>query len=403
MKTKPDSKTRIGRKSILTVSLVTAFALFLMFSSLYTPANSGVGNSLAGTTYNASYQYYQSNYSYNGSAAVAYAEMVHQKYFHTQTYPAGINESVLQKNLDFYSSEDCAHYVSEALIAGGLTDLAMVGTGYPGDNLTTYQSGFPGSYGIVGAYRLAVYLAGYDLSIFPNNATVERIMGYQPIPASYLGSPHASIYYVSNYSMMPAYFLSPGDVIMDGGAGSGHAMLYIGNGTVLQTDPAAEWKYSPSVDQNISFYGMLMHNGVNVSSMYIHMPTVSSHKDVRITGLAGKLILNQSKETISTGTVKFIGSFPNGVGYGNYSYTWMDNGKIVSNSQVSTLKLTQGQNNITLEATGSNGTATASMQVDYEPQQGFMLLGLSAPLSYAIVAVPVVIIAGVATYAVKRK
>ena len=30
--------------------------------------------------------------------------------------------------------------------------------------------------------------------------------------------------------MFPSYFLSPGDVIVDGGAGNGHAMLYIGNG-----------------------------------------------------------------------------------------------------------------------------------------------------------------------------
>lgn len=404
MTIKPKFKLKFGKKSIFLVVVIAVFAAFLMLSSLYTPTSSGVGNSYSGyASTNASYHYYQTNNSYNPTAAVAYAEMVHQKYFHTQTYPAGNNKSIFQKNLDYYNSEDCAHYVSEALIAGGLTDLGLVGAGYPGDNLTNYQSGFPGSYGIVGAYRLADYLAGYDLPIFPNNATAERIMGYYPIPASYLGSPHASIYYVTNYSMMPSSFLSPGDVIIDGGAGSGHAMMYIGNGTVLQTDPAAQWQYSPAVDQNISFYSWLTLHGNNVSAIYIHMPTYTSTKQVKITGFSGKTFLNHSKETLSTGTVKLIGSFPDGVGYGNYSYIWMDNGKVVSISQVTTLNLTRGQNNVTLEATGSNGTATATMLVNYEPQQGLVLLGISAPLSYVIVAVPVVIAAAVAVYAVKRK
>ena len=402
--TKPKLKLKLRGKSILSVFLMATFAIFLMLSSLYSPANTGVGNSFSGQIItNTSYHYYPSNNTYNPAAAVAYAEMVHQNYFHKQTYPAGINQSILQKNLDFYNSEDCAHYVSEALIAGGLTDLALVGNGYPGDNLTNYQSGFPGSYGIVGAYRLADYLTGYDLPIFPNNTTAERIMGYQPLPASYLGSPHATIYYVTNYSMMPASFLSPGDVIIDGGAGSGHAMMYIGNGSVLQTDPADQWQYSPAVDQNISFYGLLTYHGANVSAIYIHIPTNTSTKEVKITGFSGKTYLNQSRETLSTGTVNLIGSFPDGVGYGNYTYSWMDNGKVVSNSQVTSLNLIQGQNNITLEATGSNGTATATMLVNYEPQQGFVILGISAPLSYVIVALPVIIIAAVAVYAVKRK
>ena len=127
--------------------------------------------------------YYYPGYSYNGQDAVNYARPVDQKYYHSSSYPSGDNLTVLQKNLDYYNSEDCAHFVSEALISGGLTALA---SNPPGDNLTGYDHNyFVGSYGIVGVYRLADYLAGYDLPVFPNNATDEQTIGYQPIPASY--------------------------------------------------------------------------------------------------------------------------------------------------------------------------------------------------------------------------
>ncbi|MDH2906405.1 MAG: hypothetical protein PXX82_08670, partial [Methanomassiliicoccales archaeon] len=147
--------------------------------------------------------------NYNPQLALEYAYLIHTKYYHANYYPSGINESILQKNLDHFNSEDCAHFVSEALIAGGLTVLAR---NPPGDNLSGYDNGaFVGSYGIVGVYRLADYLAGYDLPVFPANATAETTIGYQPIPASYAGSPHTSVYYVLNDSILPSYVLSPGD------------------------------------------------------------------------------------------------------------------------------------------------------------------------------------------------
>lgn len=306
-------------------------------------------------------------YKYNPSAAVKYGYMVHNNYFHTKTYPSGINASILQKNLDYFSnSEDCSHFVSQALIAGGLTILAQ---NPPGDNLQGYDGGqFVGSYGIVGVYRLDSYLAGYVLPIFSTNATAESTLGYQPIPASFNGSPLASFYYVTNDSMMPSYYLSPGDVISDGGVGGGHIMLYIGNGEVVQTDPAAIWNYIPGPlggDYNISFYGLDTLNGKNVSSLYIHMPTFSSTHSVRITVLYHGMQLKDSTLTSNTlipsgSPVYLIGSFPDGVGIGNYSYSWYDNGHLISTQQNFTFSPVQGANNLKLESTGSNGTATTT-------------------------------------------
>ncbi len=344
---------------------------------------------------------YYSGYSFNPSKAVTYAMMVHTDYLHAKKYPAGLNGSAPQENLDYYNSEDCAHYVSEALIAGGLTSLA---TNPPGDNLTNYQSGFPGSYGIVGVYRLADYLAGYDLPVFPTNATQERVMGYQPIPASYNGSPHASIYYVTNDSILPQYVISPGDVIADGGVGSGHAMLYIGNGKVVQTDPAQIWTYYPGTDYNISFYGMLTLHGANVSAIYIHMPTISSSKSVRITGLEGSRILNQSSESVKgPAKISMIASYPDGVGFGNYSYSWYINGTKVSSSQQMNLNLFTGKYSVELAATGSNGTAYDNMTLNVQGS-GFSILGLGTAPSIGVVAVPIVAAgAGVSIFFMRKR
>lgn len=293
-------------------------------------------------------------YDYNGSLAVQYGLMIDSHYFHTKYYPSGINTSVRQKNLDFFNSEDCAHFVSEALIHGGLHALAK---NPPGDNLTNYLSGFNGSYGIVGVYRLADYLAGYDLPVFPANSTVETIIGYQPIPASYYGSPHAAVFYVTNDSLLPSYFLWPGDVVMDGGVGNGHAMLYIGNGTVVQTDPAGKWQYVPGVDANITFNDLNQFDGKNVSAIYIHIPTFHGKHLVRITALNGISVMSNGS---SAKAVTLIGSFPQGIGIGNYSYSWSDNGKVFSTSQIAKVALQPGENHIELDVIGSNGTAFAN-------------------------------------------
>ncbi len=357
----------------VTKSIVALSALSIAFILLLTSlgaGNSGLQSSSAallsqssGATIPLGYSFYH----YNPSNAVNFANLVDSKYYHQKYYPSGINQSQLQKNLDyFYNSEDCAHFVSEALIAGGLTALA---TNPPGDNLVGYDGGaFVGSYGIVGVYRLVDFLAGYHLPLFSTNSTVEYTLGYQPIPASYQGSPLASIYYVTNDSMYPAWFLSPGDIVADGGAGGGHAMLYIGGGTVVQTDPAGKWQYAPGPylgDPNISFYGMDTLNGQNVSSLYIHMPTFSSVHTVAITVLSNGNPIKASTPFSFTTTPKghmvtLIGSFPDGVGIGNYTYSWYDNGKLISNSQVLKLMPQSGTNNIVLDSSGSNGTATTS-------------------------------------------
>ena len=341
-------------------------------------------------------------YDYSPSAGISYALMVHTNYFGKTEYPAAINLSIMQKNLDYYNSEDCSHFVSEALIAGGLKELAINGPNGPGDNLTGYDGGkFIGSYGIVGVYRLVSYLAGYVLPVFSTNATAEHTLGYQPIPASFQGSPLASIYYVLNESIYPAYYLSPGDVIADGGVGAGHITYYIGNGTVVQTDPAEEWQYQPGADCNISFYGLDTLHGQNVTALYIHIPTFHGAKTVRITALYKGSVLNDSSSVAAGASVYLIGSFPDGVGLGNYSYTWSDNGKTISNQQNFTYNLQNGTNNIELVSSGSNGTAYQNFTI-YSGQKP-AVSSLSTLEMVGIVAVVVAIAAVVAAVVLKRK
>jgi len=348
-------------------------------------------------------------YNYSPKAAISYGMMVHTKYLGSKYYPSGLNLSVLQKNLDYFDSEDCAHFVSEALIAGGLTELAVDAPYGPADNLTGYDNGlFVGSYGIVGVYRLVSYLMGYVPSVFSTNATVEHKLGYQPVPASFQGSPHASVYYVLNESMLPSYFLSPGDVIADGGVGAGHIMLYKGNGTVVQTDPAEVWKYQPGFDMNISFYGLDTLNGMNVSAIYIHIPTFHGPKTVNITVLSNGQVLNNSALINNTSSVYLIGSFPDGVGLGNYSYVWIDNGKIISTQQNFTFKPQNGTNHIELKSTGSNGTAYqnftlyyGSKSVSNSPTSVFP--GGDTFIIVLSVVIAVAVVGGIVLVLIKRK
>ncbi len=335
-------------------------------------------------------------YNYSPKAAISYGMDVHTNYLFTHYYPSGLNLSVLQKNLDYFNSEDCAHFVSEALIAGGLTELAVDAPNGPADNLTGYDGGlFIGSYGIVGVYRFVSYLLGYVPSVFSTNATVEAKLGYQPIPASFQGSPDASVYYVLNESMLPSYYLSPGDVIADGGVGAGHTMLYIGNGTVVQTDPAEVWKYLPGSDINISFYGLDTLNGMNVSAMYVHIPTFHGPKTVNITVLNNGSVLSNNSLINETSSVYLIGSFPDGVGVGNYSYVWSDNGKVISTQQNFTLKPQNGTNHIEMKSTGSNGTAYQNFTLYYGSKAPNSAPGpqILSSYGYLIVALVVIVLA----------
>lgn len=375
----------------LLVIIVSIMILTVAFSFVNTEVNAQNPNHNNIQDLNQAIQSYTPNY--NGTRAVNYAMMVHNDYLHQKQYPSGLNQSVMQKNLDYFNSEDCAHFVSEALIAGGLTYLAH---NPPGDNLTNYLGGFPGSYGIVGVYRLADWLAGYDLPIFPANATEESIIGYQPIPASYAGSPHASIFYVTNYSMLPSYFLYPGDVVMDGGAGNGHAMLYIGNGDVVQTDPAAVWQYSPTVDNNITFYGMLSLNGLNVSAIYIHIPTFAN-KAVRITILSGSRNITGDLSSIKDGQqITLISSFPNGLGFGNYSYNWYINGNLekTSESPIFTLNYESSINEISLRVSGSNGVVFKNLSVSH--------INNLSKLQFAIYIIPALLVIIIASFIILR-
>lgn len=346
----------MSRKYIVLI-LASVFVIVLAYAAgpviLHTNV-SGVNK----TSYSAAANSVPSSYNffnYKPSVAVQYGLMIDNNYTSSPTYPSGINQTQFQKNLDNYGSEDCAHFVSEALIAGGLTALS---NNPPGDNLQGYDGGkFVGSYGIVGVYRLVSYLMGYVPPVFSTNATVETTLEYQPIPASFAGSPLVTVHYVLNESILPAYYLSPGDIVVDGGVGGGHIMLYIGNGTVCQTDPDYKWQYLPGEDYNISFFGMDTLNGKNVTAMYIHVPTFSSEHSVRVSAIYKNKVVNNSAVLPKASSVYLIGSFPNGVGIGNYTYKWTDNGKIISSQQNFTYKLENGKNKFMVTATGSNGTA----------------------------------------------
>ena len=396
---------RISNLKLLFVFISVLSLVLLSFNAFNCnpTAHATVVNSVPyGRISSGSSSYYYPGYSYNGQNAVSYARLIDQNYYHSSTYPSGTDATVFQKNLDHYGSEDCAHFVSEALISGGLSSLS---SNPPGDNLTGYDhNNFVGSYGIVGVYRLADYLAGYDLPVFPVNATDEQTIGYQPIPASYYGSPHASVYYVTNDSMFPSYFLSPGDVIVDGGAGNGHATLYAGNGTVIQTDPANMWQYDPGIDYNISFYGLLTLEGQNVSALYMHMPTISPLKTVRITGIIGDMIVNSSQTTVPGGSrMLMIASFPDGVGFGNYTYLWKDNGVTLSASQSFNLPMVPGKNEIEVESTGSNGTAYANVTL-YNGEPGLSIFGLDEMFSLSILAISVILaVTGIVVYVLKKR
>lgn len=363
-------------------------------------ASSGIINAVAQANYVA-------GLNYNPSAALSYAHMVDTKYYHAHQYPAGLNKSIMQKNLDYYNSEDCAHFVSEALIAGGLTALA---NNPPGDNLQGFDHNyFIGSYGIVGSYRLVDFLAGYDLPIFTNK-TAQSIARYNPTPASFAGSPHASIYYVTTGQMMPSYFLSPGDVITDGGAGDGHSMIYIGNNHVLQTDPAGNVSYFPGINYDISFPPYMELNGQSVISIYAHMPTISNVKTVGITVLNGPHPLNASFDYMKNPEpLKLVSSFPDGVGFGNYTFEWYDNGNPVSSSQVSNFTPSSGINNLQVKATGSNGTAasTYTLYVGNSTYPAYLKqesgTGLFTDTTMAVIGIVSAAIIGIAVAAIIRR
>lgn len=353
----------MSRKYIVLI-LASVFVLFFAYMGgpviLHTEVPKG-NNTIYKTSANSvpsSYNFF----NYNPSVAVKYGLMIDKNYSSSALYPSGINQSQFQKNLDNYGSEDCAHFVSEALIAGGLTALS---NNPPGDNLQGYDGGkFVGSYGIVGVYRLVSYLMGYVPPVFSTNSTAETILEYQPIPASFTGSPLVSVHYVLNESILPSYYLSPGDIVVDGGVGGGHIMLYIGNGTVCQTDPDYMWQYLPGEDYNISFFGLDTLNGQNVTAMYIHIPTFSSIHSVRISAIYNNSVINDSSVLPKNSRVSLIGSFPNGVGIGNYSYKWTDNGKVISSKQNFTYQLENGRNQISVAASGSNGTAYDNFTVN---------------------------------------
>ncbi|MEM0159979.1 MAG: hypothetical protein QW752_05825 [Thermoplasmata archaeon] len=76
-----------------------------------------------------SYYNWTTPVNYNQTAAVNYGMLIFKDYAHTRYYPSGINESITQKNLDAFGSEDCAHFVSEALIAGEFAVLANIPQG----------------------------------------------------------------------------------------------------------------------------------------------------------------------------------------------------------------------------------------------------------------------------------
>ncbi len=207
--------------------------------------------------------------------------------------------------------------------------------------------------------------------------------------------------------MLPSYYLSPGDVIADGGVGAGHTMLYIGNGTVVQTDPAEIWKYLPGSDLNISFYGLDTLNSMNVSAMYVHIPTFHGPKTVNITALNNGSVLSNNSLINETSSVYLIASLPDGVGAGNYSYVWSDNGKVISTQQNFTFKPQNGTNHIEMKSTGTNGTTYQNFTLYYGSKTPNSTPGpqILSSYRYLIVALVVIVLAvvGIALFIMKKR
>jgi hypothetical protein len=135
------------------------------------------------------------------------------------------------------------------------------------------------------------------------------------------------------------------------------------------------------------------YNGENVSAIYIHIPTFRGKHDVRITALSGTSVIPSGS---TADTVILIGSFPQGVGLGNYSYSWSDNGKVFSDDQTTKIILNPGENQIELEATGSNGTAYANFTL--EGTSGFSLFSFPGVLIIALPVIGVVVAASAILY-----
>lgn len=124
-----------------------------------------------------------------------------------------------------------------------------------------------------------------------------------------------------------------------------------------------EWIYSSGVDDNISVDGMLTLNGSNVSAIYIHIPVFTGRKYVHITALLDSVPLQGTAAKVPDGSmILLLASFPDGVGIGNYSYKWYDNGNLISSSFVPALAFSPlpGRNSLTVVSQGSNGTAISN-------------------------------------------
>ena len=92
-----------------------------------------------------------------------------------------------------------------------------------------------------------------------------------------------------------------------------------------------------------------------------------------------------------------IGSFPYGVGRGNYTYRWTDNGKVVSTQQNFTFQPKSQLNNIELQSTGSNGTAYQNFTVYSKSQassglNGVVIAGVIVAAIAVVVAVSIVMV-----------
>ena len=116
------------------------------------------------------------------------------------------------------------------------------------------------------------------------------------------------------------------------------------------------------------------------------------------------MIVNSSQTIIPGGSrMLMIASFPDGAGFGNYTYQWKDNGVTVSTSQSFNLSMVPGKNGIEVESTGSNGTAYANVTL-YNGEQGLSIFGLDEMFSLSILAISIILaVAGTVVYVLKKR
>ena len=138
---------------------------------------------------------------------------------------------------------------------------------------------------------------------------------------------------------------------------------------------------------------------MNVTSLYIHIPTFVN-PSVRISVLSNYQNITNNLTKVKSGEkLTFIGSFPNGVGQGNYSYKWLVDGKQMSIGQFFNYTPDSGNYKIEVVATGSTGSVEETVTFSV----GSTLGSIASTILYIAIGSTLVFAAVVTLYSRRKK